>query len=477
MIRRIQTSLLLGAVSGSLAGLIISVLARSFRPWLFAPTEVPLLLSILVGAALGSGFGILTRMQRSGVGESLFWGMSYGAFLWVLGQLTLIPLILNGAFTWDLGAAQASLPALVAWLIYGSLTGLLLALFRMRGSHASIPTPGTLGRGALAGFAAGWVLGKMLGAQGHLVPMGAMFPGDDPRLAAWITVLLIGSLAGMTYAALYTEPREGAGVAVIRGAVYGFFWWLVGALTILPLLSGLSLAWSLESVRVEFPTFPAFILFGSLLALFYVWSHRMVRILLSEDVGQPRFEGPGAVALRTLGRGAVSGIIGGAVFTFVMVRIGFLPNVASLIGSSSPGTGLLVHFVIAMLIGMSYGLLFRRQSFDLTSALGWGLTYGFIWWILGALTLMPIMLGGIPQWTAPDAALAFPALVGHLGYGAGLGVTFYLLEARDRPWWLSRSEAEAERIARRKDQILTSAPAVWVLVVMIALTLPILLGG
>ena len=58
----------------------------------------------------------------------------------------------------------------------------------------------------------------------------------------------------------------------------------------------------------------------------------------------------------------------------------------------------------------------------------------------------------------------------------GLGLTFYLLEARDRPWWLSRSDSEAERIARQKEQILTSAPAIWVLVVMIALTLPVLLG-
>jgi uncharacterized membrane protein YagU involved in acid resistance len=402
--------------------------------------------------------------------------MSYGALWWVLGQLTLIPLIRSGAFTWDLASAQESLPGLVGLLIYGSLTGLILELFAMRASTASLPAASTLGRGALAGLAAAWFLGKLLDTQGHLAPMGAMFPGEAPRLAAWIIVLLIGILAGLIYAALYPDAPEGAGVAVIRGAAYGFFWWLVGAITVLPLLSGLGLGWSLDSVRVEFPAFPGFILFGSVLALLYLWFYKLVRILLSEDVGSPLSEGPGTSALRGLTRGAAAGSVGGAIFTFVMLRIGFLPNVASLVGSSSPGTGLLVHFVIAILIGMSYGLLFRRQSFDLTSALGWGLTYGFIWWILGALTLMPVILGSLPQWAAADAALAFPALVGHLGYGAGLGVTFYLLEARDRPWWLSRSESEAERITMRKNQILTSAPAIWVLVVLIALTLPILLG-
>ena len=49
-----------------------------------------------------------------------------------------------------------------------------------------------------------------------------------------------------------------------------------------------------------------------------------------------------------------------------------------------------------------------------------------IWWILGALTLMPILLGSKPQWTASAAAEAFPVLIGHLGYGASLGVVFLL---------------------------------------------------
>jgi hypothetical protein len=104
------------------------------------------------------------------------------------------------------------------------------------------------------------------------------------------------------------------------------------------------------------------------------------------------------------------------------------------------------------------------------------LSYGFLWWIFGPLTLMPVLLGSTPQWDVTGAAGAFPALVGHLGYGAALGVVFYLLEARDRPWWLSRSDSEAERIARRQEQILSSAPAIWVLIAMIALLLPVLLG-
>jgi hypothetical protein len=87
-----------------------------------------------------------------------------------------------------------------------------------------------------------------------------------------------------------------------------------------------------------------------------------------------------------------------------------------------------------------------------------------------------VLLGGDPQWSADAAARAFPSLVGHLAYGMGLGVTFYLLEARYSPWWITRSEAEAERTRARRDQELTSAPALWAFAVFVALFVAILLS-
>jgi uncharacterized membrane protein YagU involved in acid resistance len=159
-----------------------------------------------------------------------------------------------------------------------------------------------------------------------------------------------------------------------------------------------------------------------------------------------------------------------------MLQIGFLPVFARLIGSTSAVAGLIVQLVVADLIGVSYGLLFRRQSYDIGSALGWGVSYGFFWWVLGPLTMIPVILGVAPQWTAQAAAELFASLVGHLAYGAGLGVAFHVLEARHNPWWIPRSQAEAARVARRKEQVLTSAPALWALVVVIALTLPVLLS-
>jgi hypothetical protein len=138
--------------------------------------------------------------------------------------------------------------------------------------------------------------------------------------------------------------------------------------------------------------------------------------------------------------------------------------------------GFLVHMAIAVFIGVTYALLFRRQSFDVRSGVGWGVAYGLMWWILGALTLLPVLLGGEPLWSAAAAGRAVPSLIGHLAYGMGLGVTFYLLEARHNPWWITRNEAEAERTRARREQELTSAPALWAFAVFVALFVSIVLS-
>jgi hypothetical protein len=55
-------------------------------------------------------------------------------------------------------------------------------------------------------------------------------------------------------------------------------------------------------------------------------------------------------------------------------------------------------------------------------------------------------------------------------------VTYYALEARFSPWWIPRTEAEATREALGKEQLTTSAPPLWALVVAVALTVPIILA-
>jgi hypothetical protein len=430
---------------------------------------------LIIAALVGAGFGLLVWHQRSGASEIFFWGLGYGVLLWFLGPLTLIPLLLQGTLAWDVRSAQAAFPGLLGLLIYGATAGLTLAVLRWAsGPRISGVFQGSLLRGAVSGLFAAWVVGRILDAQ-HQLPAWVVPEGSLPPLFVF---LALGAIAGAGFAALHPGLLDGGGPALVRGMVYGFFCWVAGVLTLVPLTTGAGPAWSVAAARANFVTFPASLLFGAGTAVGYQALGALGRLLFSDEIADPdgNEEGPGAEGLRALGRGAVGGLLGGLIFTVVMVQIGFLPTVARLIGSVSPFSGFVTHLVIADLIGASYGLLFRRQSFDLGSALGWGVSYGFFWWILGPLTLLPMLLGAVPQWTPEVAAGLSASLVGHLAYGAALGVGFHLLEARYSPWWVPLSSMEEARAKHRKEQLLTSAPGLWALVLTVALTVPIVLG-
>ena len=60
--------------------------------------------------------------------------------------------------------------------------------------------------------------------------------------------------------------------------------------------------------------------------------------------------------MRATGYGALAGLAGGVVFTAVIVLVDELPTVARIVGGHDPAVGLLVHLVIAQLIGVSYAV-------------------------------------------------------------------------------------------------------------------------
>lgn len=425
---------------------------------------------LAIAVLLGALFGLLVRQQAAGVGETLFWGLAYGMVWWYLGALTLLPLLLGRPVTWSAASGLAAISSLLGHLVYGTVVGVVFGLLRWKNT-ASTVTVGAAVRGLLAGVAAVWLVTAVVGAA--YAPV-AVSPAMTRLFVVASTGL--GLLCGLGFALISPSTGDAAGPALIRGAGVGFVLWVLLGLTFLPLAETGRLAWSADAVRGAFPTLPAYLLLGAATARFATWLGGLTRLLFTGPAARADEEGPGARSLRAVGRGVLAGLAGGLVFTVVMVQVGYLGRVARLVGSSSELVGEAVHLLISVVVGASYGLLFRRQTHDPASALGWGTAYGFLWWVLGGLTLLPILLGGDPQWTATAAGRTFPSLIGHLGYGAALGLLFYLLERRHDPWWVSRDGAVASRARRHREYLESSAPAVWVLVVLMALTVTLVLG-
>ena len=133
-----------------------------------------------------------------------------------------------------------------------------------------------------------------------------------------------------------------------------------------------------------------------------------------------------SLAQRIVG-GIVGGIIGGLVFGAMMGMMGMLPMVASVVRSESAVVGFLYHMFNSVIIGAGFGLVFGNQSHTFGQGALWGLLYGFVWWILGPLILMPLLLGMGLQFGTAFTPPTLMSLTGHLIYGllTGLGYVWY----------------------------------------------------
>jgi uncharacterized membrane protein YagU involved in acid resistance len=415
---------------------------------------------LAISAVVGAGFGLMVRRQRCGPGEVLFLGAAYGVLWWCIGPLTLLPLALGQGLAWDLAAAQRAFPSLIGHLVFGLGTALAFVLLHGTDDAGRARRPASAGallRGALAGG---------LAAAG----LQAVLQGRGPAVA-------VGAAVGLVQAALAPRWDQGLGAALVRGQGYGFAAWVVGELTLLPMLAEAGLRWSLVEARGSFPSLPSWLLLGALAAAGATVLDRLAPLLSSEHLRAYPGATAGSGVLAAAVRGAVAGLLGGAVISQLMLR-GAVPVVAErLTGSNGPLAGIAVNLGIGVAIGVSYGLLFRRLGQDVTCALGWGLSYGFLWWILGPLTLLPALLGGDPEWTAAAAGGALSALAGHLVYGGCLGVTFHLLEAPFGVPWLARTRVEALRALRRREELLAATPALEAVLLAMLVTVLVVTTG
>jgi hypothetical protein len=137
------------------------------------------------------------------------------------------------------------------------------------------------------------------------------------------------------------------------------------------------------------------------------------------------------------GASIAAGLVGGVVFGMMMHMMsaptpdgGQMPMIAmvgQILGSPTVGVGWAYHLFNSAVIGAIFGWLFDSRVHGFGSGLAWGAAFGFAWWIVGGLVLMPALLGMspfAPLLMPPMRMVAIGSLIGHLIYGLMLGGAF-----------------------------------------------------
>lgn len=140
-----------------------------------------------------------------------------------------------------------------------------------------------------------------------------------------------------------------------------------------------------------------------------------------------RVETPAASSL--IIEGAIAGLIGGVVFGIMMAMMDMLPMVGMLIGVESAVVGFIVHLAISAFIGAVYGLVAGRFANTATVAFVGGVVNGVVWWVLGALVMMPLFLG-MGEMVFVVEQTQWMSLLGHLIYGLITAFVFLALRRR-----------------------------------------------
>ncbi|MBV8637843.1 MAG: hypothetical protein JO322_07130 [Candidatus Eremiobacteraeota bacterium] len=260
-----------------------------------------------------------------------------------------------------------------------------------------------IGAGAIGG-----ALGALLLAA---LPSG--LAGNVFVILAWGTAL------GALFAIALGNRRLEPGAALVWGLGYAFVVWLsVCAASALGGPAHGSNA-MLDVARAHFASLVGLSLAAVPLALVVATVGRMPG---------PR-SGPRFSIARALCAGGFAGIFGGWAFGKWMEQAGFFPLIAGIVRSDSPQVGVVLHFTIAIVIGATFGLLFQREVRGLGSSLGWGAAYGVFWWFVGPLTMLPLLLGTRPEWTAEHAGMLFGSLIGHIIYGLIVGLLYAIVDS------------------------------------------------
>lgn len=125
--------------------------------------------------------------------------------------------------------------------------------------------------------------------------------------------------------------------------------------------------------------------------------------------------------------GVATGLVGGigmGIWMSVskpMMDTAMIKMVAGLLGSDSAFAGWLIHLAIAASSGLVFGALLGHWAMKMMPGAVLGLVYGVVWWLFGAMWIMPANMGmPVFEWNDVTSS-SFGA---HLVFGLLLGLAF-----------------------------------------------------
>ena len=269
------------------------------------------------------------------------------------------------------------------------------------------------------------LLGGASGLAGGFVLMSA-------TQATMITGPVLGAAFGLVFGLLFAKNATGPGSGLLWGLAYAMLLWLAAVTGPLVIAASLSPD-TFETNRDTFPDLVGYVLcYGAPLGLVLGFYGARKTRAAAEPFGLGR----------AIVGGTIAGVVGGWAFGKWMAQVNFYPLIAGLVGSNSRMIGESLHFLFAVIIGISFGLLFQREVRGFGSSMVCGVAYGIFWWFLGPLTILPLWLRHPVDWSNEHASELFGSLVGHIVYGLLVGL---LYAAVDRMWMRFFTESDPIR--------------------------------
>ncbi len=376
MISTLRTKILVGVVAGAFGGAAGAVVTGGTTTG-----------GILIGVLYGLLFALLAAHRAVSLGSGLLWGLAYSFLLWITFPAGIVPFLMGRAPAMGmLDTARTHFPDLVAYIVcYGTPLGLAIGAsgsldsqLRAETRQVAFSFPRALVVGGFAGIVGGWAFGKWM-AQVNFFPLIAGLVHSNSMMVGITLHFIFAVIIGATFGVLFQRDVRGYGSSMGWGAAYGLLWWFLGPLTIFPKWQGHMLDWSYERGGALFGSLVGHVIYGLIVGLIYSALDRLwVGFTKNSDPINREPEGPGSRVLHSAGHGAAASVVGGSLFTVVLLATGSLQEMANVFGGSSLAFGVIVSMIVSAFIGMTYGLLFRHEAPDAASAVAWGLVYGLL---------------------------------------------------------------------------------------------------